>query len=640
MLQQVPLFEMMQEEEVGKLADVLKLKTYHPEECIIKQGEQGDTMYLMKSGEARVEIRVADDVQEHKHYFAGELFGEIALLRDVPRQASIIACTKTEVYGLTRFEFERLLGPLSQLKQNQYASDPRKLIASFYSESDSRGPRGSLRLKGLEPEPERYGKSQWFVVYRPTSRDAIAKMLSGVAVGKGLNVKGKSSKQGILSGLVPFVQISDNNHKKLIMESPANARTRLYFKSKAAREEAKKHLNRVMKSATSLKIDSRCIMDLNEYESSGSFGVDLPEPLLREAYIMQPDLSPVMGWETGRRSEPAYMDMNMNGVRDNSEPKVVLYQNDESDCTNPRGLLIAYAEKYVKPVVSDFDTFLVASKGMSYEQIPADQASVVKWALQQTREVLSTPDHQPWTSRWLTVLKEQAAVGFKYTLPKYGFGEPTSTRLIADVVQETLSCGAIRHGAECFNFTFPQELDDDFLVVWEGYPDKPWAYLTEPQVREFLLERIGDGFAFPVNPVWPVRDKGWYEVLIALRSSPSAAPILPSWFPPAQGILEIIDELHAWKPDGFVMLADASKGKKEEEKKEDDHADKKHEGAVGARTSKRPSKSHPDGPGKPGAKGAPAKGTNAKNAWSGSGSPEQKSAGFMGRMFGALTGRK
>ena len=41
-------------------------------------------------------------------------------------------------------------------------------------------------------------------------KDAIAKMLSGAAVGKGLNVKGKSAKKGVLSGFVPFVQISSN----------------------------------------------------------------------------------------------------------------------------------------------------------------------------------------------------------------------------------------------------------------------------------------------------------------------------------------------------------------------------------------------------------------------------------------------
>merc|ERR1719331_118673 len=102
---------------------------------------------------------------------------------------------------------------------------------------------------------------------------------------------------------------------------------------------------------------------------------------LREAYLIQPDLSPVMGWETGRRSEPAYMDMNLHAVRESSEPKIVLYQNDESDCMNPRGLLIAYAEKYVKPVVSDFDTFLVASKGVQYKSLPEDQIKLCHWAL-------------------------------------------------------------------------------------------------------------------------------------------------------------------------------------------------------------------------------------------------------------------
>ena len=46
-----------------------------------------------------------------------------------------------------------------------------------------------------------WGSGFRFAVYRPTSRDAIAKMLSGVAVGKGLNVKGKSAKKNRLSGL-------------------------------------------------------------------------------------------------------------------------------------------------------------------------------------------------------------------------------------------------------------------------------------------------------------------------------------------------------------------------------------------------------------------------------------------------------
>merc|ERR1719261_1752427 len=107
----------------------------------------------------------------------------------------------------------------------------------FYSKSDGRGPAGTLKLQGLEPEAAR-GQSSWFVVYRPTSKDAIAKMLSGAAVGKGLNVKGKSAKQGILSGFVPFCQISDNKHKAMIEQSPPQARLQLFFKNKAQRLEA------------------------------------------------------------------------------------------------------------------------------------------------------------------------------------------------------------------------------------------------------------------------------------------------------------------------------------------------------------------------------------------------------------------
>ena len=42
---------------------------------------------------------------------------------------------------------------------------------------------------------------------------------------------------------------------------------------------------------------------------------------------------------------------------------------------NPLGLLIAYAEKAVKPVCSDFDTFTVGSRGMRYEATPPKQIS-------------------------------------------------------------------------------------------------------------------------------------------------------------------------------------------------------------------------------------------------------------------------
>ena len=78
----------------------------------------------------------------------------------------------------------------------------------------------------------------------------------------------------------------------------------------------------------------------------------------------------MVGWETGRTSEPEFMNMNLHAVRGDSSPPVVLYQFDQADPMNPLGLLIAYAEKQVKPVVSDFDTFTVGSRGMRYDPTP------------------------------------------------------------------------------------------------------------------------------------------------------------------------------------------------------------------------------------------------------------------------------
>ena len=266
---------------------------------------------------------------------------------------------------------------------------------------------------------------------------------------------------------------------------------------------------------------------------------------------MRPDISPMVGWETGRASEPEFMNMNLHAVRGDSSPPVVLYQFDQADPMNPLGLLIAYAEKQVKPVVSDFDTFTVGSRGMRYDPTPPKQVELIHWALDHTTKLLEIPAAKGWMGSWLGVIKEEARRGFHPTLPKYGFGDPTSYGLISDVIDVTNVCGAVRHGAECFNFYFPQELDDEFLVVWDNFADPPWRQLKEPDLRQFLLERAHEGFCFPINPVWPVRDPGWYDVLEALQQNQDGARNLKAWFPPESGVLERIEQIHATYPEGF-----------------------------------------------------------------------------------------
>lgn len=67
---------------------------------------------MKKAGEGEQDMKVMD-------YGKGEYFGELALIRDMPRAASVYAKTDCVCLTLDRGSFKRLLGPLDDiLKRN------------------------------------------------------------------------------------------------------------------------------------------------------------------------------------------------------------------------------------------------------------------------------------------------------------------------------------------------------------------------------------------------------------------------------------------------------------------------------------------------------------------------------------------
>lgn len=554
-LRKIPMFDTLDDEMIALTADAVNYQKIDKGEAIIRQGDPGKEIYVVMRGECVATVATgSDDHLEHRRYHQGDRFGELAFLKATVRGATVSAVTDVEVVMLTYSAFKRLFGSLGLVQKEQYMNDPRKTIADFYRPGSRDGPRGVSA-------PDHRGTTHWFAVYRPTSRDAITKMLTKVAVGKGLNIKGKSSKKNHLSGYVPFLQISNNDHKSLIEQSPPDARVKIFYQSAESRKLAlQKLLPHIAGGAASTDI-----WEDKRFEQKGQFGLNVPEFAVREAYIIEPDISFLMGWETGRQSEPAFMDMNLHCVRGTSEPEVVLYQYDQDNCMNPHGLLIGYAESSVKPVVSDFDTFTVGSKGMSYEPLAPDQCQLANWSLDNTLEILQSPGTSAWNTRWLDVLRRAAEEGFHPEVPKYGFGDVTSVKLIKAVVDATMESGAVRHGSECFNFGFPQEMDPEYLVVWEGYDDaqngKPWQYVLPGDLQKFLIDRIEEGFRFPINPVWAVRDQGWYEVYEKLKVQTNGSDgdgTFRSWFPRNSGLQEKIEAMHQQFPQGFRQLEDAA----------------------------------------------------------------------------------
>jgi MFS family permease len=84
-----------------QLAESLEEVRVEPGRVVVRQGESGDRFYLVRHGTLRVAIN-GRDVQT---LGPGDSFGEIALLRDVPRTASVVAETDVALYALDRDTF-------------------------------------------------------------------------------------------------------------------------------------------------------------------------------------------------------------------------------------------------------------------------------------------------------------------------------------------------------------------------------------------------------------------------------------------------------------------------------------------------------------------------------------------------------
>eukprot|EP00929_Paragymnodinium_shiwhaense_P101256 TRINITY_DN6420_c0_g1_i1.p1 TRINITY_DN6420_c0_g1~~TRINITY_DN6420_c0_g1_i1.p1 ORF type:complete len:1668 (-),score=442.20 TRINITY_DN6420_c0_g1_i1:61-5064(-) len=109
-LQSVELLEGLGANERANLVDVLQQRVYGVGEHIIKQGEMGNTFYMLEEGQAFAAV----NGQRVKEYSAGSYFGELALLKEQPRAADVVAdAAGTRVLVLDKGSFTRLLGPLA-----------------------------------------------------------------------------------------------------------------------------------------------------------------------------------------------------------------------------------------------------------------------------------------------------------------------------------------------------------------------------------------------------------------------------------------------------------------------------------------------------------------------------------------------
>jgi CRP/FNR family cyclic AMP-dependent transcriptional regulator len=122
-LRNVPLFTALEERELERLADRFQERTFSEGETIVSEGSTGSSFFVIGEGSATVSVggEVRDTLE------AGDYFGEIALVDEGVRSASIVAATDLRCYFLTPWEFRPFVEEHPQLAWSLLQNLARRL---------------------------------------------------------------------------------------------------------------------------------------------------------------------------------------------------------------------------------------------------------------------------------------------------------------------------------------------------------------------------------------------------------------------------------------------------------------------------------------------------------------------------------
>jgi CRP/FNR family cyclic AMP-dependent transcriptional regulator len=103
-----PLLADLDEKIIKRLAEQGVRRVYAPGEWIIQQDDPASALYVILRGRARA-VKDGEEDRTPTELYAGDFFGELALIEDHPRTASVKAVEETECILFVAWEFTALL---------------------------------------------------------------------------------------------------------------------------------------------------------------------------------------------------------------------------------------------------------------------------------------------------------------------------------------------------------------------------------------------------------------------------------------------------------------------------------------------------------------------------------------------------
>jgi cAMP-dependent protein kinase regulator len=114
------MFMCLEENDLNIVIDAMDQRKCNPGETVIQEGEAGDVLYIVESGKLAC-TKVIDGSEKFlKNYNPGDVFGELALLYNAPRAATIKSESESQLWVLDRNTFNNIVKEASQKKRQKY----------------------------------------------------------------------------------------------------------------------------------------------------------------------------------------------------------------------------------------------------------------------------------------------------------------------------------------------------------------------------------------------------------------------------------------------------------------------------------------------------------------------------------------
>jgi len=116
------LFRSLESEQLGEVLDAMFCRTVEKDDYIIQQGDDGDNFYVIESGQFNITVDCGNGEKLVGSYNNEGSFGELALMYNMPRAATIKALTAGTLWALDRVTFRRIVLRTAFQRRKMYES--------------------------------------------------------------------------------------------------------------------------------------------------------------------------------------------------------------------------------------------------------------------------------------------------------------------------------------------------------------------------------------------------------------------------------------------------------------------------------------------------------------------------------------